>query len=152
MKGSSLSNWSPRGCPSDLWVDPDPWIMSFIIAFSSDRVEGIISSNKSITGQIFCWFLGDIWDWLRNNHEDNSKNCFIFDNARLHWSKNSQQFMKEKGIKAISIPPYSPQLNPVEKLIGVIKSQIRRLWINDKPLNLKTVEKIVDKINSETWR
>ena len=60
--------------------------------------------------------------------------------------------MKEKGIKAISIPPYSPQLNPAEKLIGVIKSQIRRIWINDKPLNLKTVEKIVDKINSETWR
>ena len=58
--------------------------------------------------------------------------------------------MKEKGIKAISIPPYSPQLNPAEKLIGVIKSQIRRIWINDKPLNLKTVEKIVDKINSET--
>ena len=61
MHGSSLYNWSPKGHSSILWVDASQWIMSFIVAFSDSQIEGIIASNKSITKQIFCWFLGDIW-------------------------------------------------------------------------------------------
>ena len=152
MKNSSLYNWSLKGHPSMLWVNASSWIMSFIVALSEKQIEFIIASNKSITHQIFCWFLSDILKRLQHGGWDTSQVCFIFDNASLHSSSNSIKYMKEQGIKSITIPPYSPQLNPAEKLIEAIKIKVRKDWIENKSLSLKWIHKIVDELDRETWR
>ena len=42
MKSPTLYNWSLKGYSAIISVDPDPWIMSFAIALSRKRVEGIL--------------------------------------------------------------------------------------------------------------
>ena len=49
----------------------------------------------------------------------------------------------------MTIPPYSPQLNPAKKLIGGIKSKIKQAWVNNKSLSLTLLQKIID---SDAWR
>ena len=34
MKSSAVYNWSCKGCPAILTIEPEPWIMSFVVALS----------------------------------------------------------------------------------------------------------------------
>ena len=48
MRSTSVYNWSPRGVPVIVSVDNDPWIMSFVIAVSKAKINGVMASNVSI--------------------------------------------------------------------------------------------------------
>ena len=75
----------------------------------------------------------------------------VLDNASLHKSKDTIKFIRKNSIKLISIPPYSPQLNAAEKMIALIKSKLRKSWIENELRSLKLIKRIVDGINSESW-
>ena len=45
----------------------------------------------------------------------------LMDNHPTHKSLNSLKFYKEKGIKVIDFPPYSPDLNPIKNIWVKIK-------------------------------
>ena len=48
---------------------------------------------------------------------------FVFDSASIHISKDSKEKLKEMNIQYITISPYSPCQNSIEKIIGAIKSK-----------------------------
>ena len=56
MKSSAVYNWNFKECPSILSIEPDPWIMSFVVALSRKLVEGILASIASINSKMFIWF------------------------------------------------------------------------------------------------
>ena len=43
------------------------------------------------------------------------KLCIVTDNGRWHLTKEILSFVKEKNIVMIRIPPYSPEVNPIEQ-------------------------------------
>jgi len=43
------------------------------------------------------------------------KLCIVTDNGRWHLTKEVFSFVKEKRIFMIRIPPYSPEVNPIEQ-------------------------------------
>lgn len=53
----------------------------------------------------------------------------IMDNMRSHHAKIVKQFLDEKGINYVYLPPYSPDLNPIEKLWSKLKAFLRKLKI-----------------------
>mgnify|MGYP003389255281 CR=1 FL=1 len=48
----------------------------------------------------------------------------IWDNAGYHKSKEIQEFVKKTKIKLHYLPPYSPNLNPIERLWKVMHEQV----------------------------
>lgn len=46
-------NWSRRSTPAMLSVDPETWTMSFVIAISRRKVEGVMASDHSIEKKSF---------------------------------------------------------------------------------------------------
>ena len=124
MRSEGLYNWSPRGTPSMIAINTEPWRMSFIVAFSKRRIEGIIASNNSIISKIFWFFLNDIWNKFSNADHLRRKPVIILDNWKLHKSKETLNFVDLKGIRFLSIPPYTPQLNGAEKMIALIRSRL----------------------------
>ena len=151
MHSCAAYNWSPREHSALLVVHPSSWSMNFIIALSKTKIEEIIASTVSINKTIFMWFLRNVWKNIQKDETSNGKECFIFDNSKVHSNEASQNIMKKYGIRWISISPYSPQLNSAEMIIGVIKKKIKGRWIDSKPLNLQLVKRIVDEISEETW-
>jgi transposase len=53
----------------------------------------------------------------------NQKIVMILDNARIHHAKLLEPFLKknQQSLELVFLPPYSPQLNPIEKLWGWLK-------------------------------
>lgn len=49
----------------------------------------------------------------------------IFDNARYHLSKVVSENLEQLGALFLTIPPYCPELNPVEHLINALKSKFK---------------------------
>ena len=68
------------------------------------------------------------------------------DNHLVHKSLNSLKFYKEKGIKVIDFPPYSPDLNPIENIWGKIKKQIMKKEYQTLAVLMKDIEKEWDSI------
>lgn len=51
----------------------------------------------------------------------------ILDNLRVHKSDNAAQILKERGCWFLFLPPYSPDLNPIEMAFSKLKSHLRRI-------------------------
>ncbi len=70
----------------------------------------------------------------------------LVDNAGWH---RSEALVEPENIRLVYLPPYSPELNPVEHTYGIISEKMRRiislsaLWTNWKTLYAE---------NSEFWK
>jgi len=48
----------------------------------------------------------------------------ILDNAKYHFSKQVQEWVKTSRVKLVFLPPYSPELNLIERLWRVFKKKV----------------------------
>lgn len=51
----------------------------------------------------------------------------IMDNYSIHKSAKTQELIESVGCKVLFLPPYSPDLNPIENTWAVIKSRIKKI-------------------------
>lgn len=49
----------------------------------------------------------------------------VMDNMRSHHVKAVREVLEEKGMKILYLPPYSPDLNPIEKMWSKMKALLR---------------------------
>ena len=68
-------------------------------------------------------------DHLRNNliPDLNPDDIVIMDNSRSHKVKKVKEAFEEKGITFLYLPPYSPDLNPIEQMWSRIKAILRKI-------------------------
>ena len=62
--------------------------------------------------------------------KDKSKyKIIILDNASIHKSKKVRKYCEERNIILVYLPPYSPDLNPIEIMRKIVKRKFRnRQW------------------------
>ena len=51
----------------------------------------------------------------------------IMDNAKIHKSEKTKELIKRAGCELKFLPPYSPDLNPIEHVWASIKQKIRSI-------------------------
>jgi transposase len=51
----------------------------------------------------------------------------VMDNYSIHKTKETQRLIESVGCKILFLPPYSPDLNPIENTWAIIKGRIRTL-------------------------
>ena len=67
--------------------------------------------------------------WLQKSliPELKPKQVLILDNASFHRSEESKKLVKAAGCRLLFLPPYSPDLNPIERCWANLKAKIREL-------------------------
>jgi len=56
------------------------------------------------------------------------KSVIVMDNASFHHSKRIKEIYANAGVKLVYLPPYSPDLNPIEEFFSEFKAFIKRYW------------------------
>ena len=51
----------------------------------------------------------------------------VMDNASFHKSSETKEIIESNGRRILFLPPYSPDLNPIEKFWAVMKSKIKKI-------------------------
>jgi transposase len=95
--------------------------LTFIAALRADRIDAPCVIDGPINGQSFFAYveqflvptlkLGDI---------------VIIDNLGSHKAKRTRQAIRAAGAKLLFLPPYSPDLNPIEQVFAKLKTLLRK--------------------------
>jgi transposase len=73
---------------------------------------------------------------------DNS--ILVWDNASFHKSKELQDLIEQAGHIMMFLPPYSPDLNPIEHKWHELKQRLRSFYDTTKDF----IDNLIDQINS----
>jgi transposase len=94
---------------------------------------------EAMTAEVFIGFLGIL------KEEVKKPLVIILDNASVHKAKITKpviQFLERQGVKLHFLPPYSPELNRIEKLWHLMKYT----WMTPKCRDAENLEKDVGEI------
>lgn len=131
--------WSQKG-EKCFGYTPGAWkSYSILSAISSNKVIESILIDGSLNKPTFKYFMEDL---LLPQLDRNT--IVIMDNLSVH--KNSFDLYKfeNKSIVIKYLPPYSPDLNPIENMWGKVKSIIKKI-------NPRNFEEIWDAMNEALW-
>ncbi|CEG64786.1 hypothetical protein RMATCC62417_01702 [Rhizopus microsporus] len=53
------------------------------------------------------------------------KGHYLMDNAPIHTSEDIAKYAESRGYRCAYLPPYSPELNPIEQFWSVVKSKVK---------------------------
>jgi transposase len=94
-------------------------------------IDGIITHDiipGSVTSECFLQFLQELVIPLTNPYPG-PRSVLVLDNCNIHHSENVRTLVEDEAqCKLIFLPPYSPDLNPIEQAFSSIKAHLRRHW------------------------
>ena len=113
--------------------------VSLLMAITTEKIIHHKELTDSVNGDIFFSFIKDVINTLTEEGY-----IFLFDNVSFHKKKEMLEYIIEKGHKYMFTPSYSPNLNPIENVFGIVKQQ----YYNDQneSSNSSTQKKVVKKI------
>ena len=128
-----LRGWFARGRRLAAKVPHGHWqTMTFLAALRCDRIDAPWVLEGPINGESFtAW----VEQFLIPELEPGS--IVVLDNLGSHKGSRVRKLLRAAGIKLFFLPPYSPDLNPIEEMFSKLKRLLRKA-------NERTVE--------ATWR
>ncbi|KAK4520995.1 Ras- protein ypt3 [Mucor velutinosus] len=78
----------------------------------------------TVTGHYFN-FIAKTID-IMDQHEQFKDFYLVMDNAPIHTAKDIERYIIQRGYRCVYLPPYSPELNPIEQFWHVVKSKLKR--------------------------
>lgn len=113
------------------------WKMTtFVAALRRDAITAPMTLDGAMDGEMFvAWTEQRLVPTLRRG------DIVFMDNLSSHKVDGVEEAIKAAGAIVRYLPPYSPDLNPIEQVFAKLKSILRR-W---KPRNLKTLWKAIAK-------
>lgn len=83
--------------------------------------------------------------FIRRLKKNVRKLCVITDNGRWHLTKEVESFVRENKIIMIRLPPYSPEINPIEQYWKNNKGYLATRPYFDKKSLVEEVKKVLKK-------
>jgi len=107
---------------------------TFIAALRHDRLEAPWMLEGAMNGQAFLIYLGEVLaPTLREG------DVVICDNLSSHKIAGAEETIRQTGASLRYLPPYSPDLNPIEMAFSKLKALIRKQNARSFPELFKAV-------------
>ena len=103
--------------------------------------------RSTVNSTVFCDFVKLLeYSLAKINIDIKTEVAIVLDNASYHWSSKTVEWLRHHVISVEFLPPYCPNLAPLETLFKFIKSRFKKLWIEKiVNFNKSTAIKIIKK-------
>jgi transposase len=116
-----LRGWGPRGQRLTARVPHGHWkTLTFIAALRVDRVDAPWVIDGPINGELFTLYVEKILAPTLAKGD-----VVILDNLGSHKGRAARRAVRQAGAHMLFLPPYSPDLNPIEQLFARLKHLMR---------------------------
>ena len=117
-----LRGWAPCGHKLLAKVPQGHWrTLTFLAALRCDRIEAPCVIDGPINGESFLAYVEQVLvPTLRLG------DIVIIDNLGSHKGKAVRRAIRAAGARLFFLPPYSPDLNPIEQVFAKLKTLLRK--------------------------
>jgi putative transposase len=136
-----LRGWGRRGerligkAPHGRWRT-----LTFIAALRVDRIEAPCVFDGPINGEKFrAWVERFLVPTLRPG------DIVILDNLGSHKGNAVRQTIRAAGARRLFLPPYSPDLNPIEQAFAKLKHWLRQAQARSIPETHDAIARIIER-------
>ncbi|NKB46803.1 MAG: hypothetical protein GKR77_03355 [Legionellales bacterium] len=96
--------------------------ITMIGAISIEKIEAALYGQWATNGEVFTHFLEQsLRPMLSSNH------VVVMDNVSFHKVQRVHELIQTAGARLVYLPPYHPELNPIEEMWSKIKNKLRQL-------------------------
>lgn len=118
-----LYGWAPRGERLHAHVPRNRGTVTTMLgALTIGGLEAVMTIEGSTNSSVFHAFVTEVLA-PRLNPGD----VVILDNVSAHKNKATKQFLDSVGVTMVFLPPYSPDMNPIEECWSKVKGALRRI-------------------------
>ena len=117
-----LCGWAPRGRKLLAKVPHGHWrTLTFLAALRHDRIDAPCVIDGPINGESFLAYIEQVLvPTLRPG------DIVVIDNLGSHKGTAVRRAIRAAGAKLFFLPPYSPDLNPIEQVFAKLKLLLRK--------------------------
>lgn len=127
-RNKNLYGWAPVGHRGYVTEFSRSLSFHLMIAISKDRFYGVMGSHAYPNSNMFRKFIQELVTARDSDFRINNRRMILVcDNVAYHTSKKLQNYFNETEIRLLTIWPYSPSLDPVEKVILALRKKIEVL-------------------------
>ena len=117
-----LRGWAPRGRKLLAKVPQGRWrTLTFMAALRYNRIDAPGVIDGPINGESFLAYVEQLLIPVLEPGD-----IVIIDNLASHKSKAVRRAIRAAGAKLFFLPPYSPDLNPIEQVFAKLKTLLRK--------------------------
>jgi transposase len=117
-----LRGWAPCGHKLLAKVPQVHWrTLTFLAALRYDRIDAPCVIDGPINGESFLAYVEQVLAPTLKPGD-----IVIVDNLGSHKSKAVRRAIRAAGAKLFFLPPYSPDLNPIEQVFAKLKTLLRK--------------------------
>ena len=95
-----------------------------MVAINSNGIVAFELNDGAYNGKLFIRFIANK---LVRYFDENPGSILVMDNCKFHHRKEVLKVLNEKRIIFKFLPPYSPQLNPIEEFFSELKANYKRI-------------------------
>ena len=114
------SGWIRRGREFEVKTNSGRQRVNINGAIEIKTLSVVSRSCKRVNGSSMC----DLLRAIRLKHPKAKKIHLVLDNAPYNKSSSVRDLAKKLGIRIMYLPPYSPNLNPIERLWKFMKGEV----------------------------
>lgn len=136
-----LRGWAPVGQRLRAKVPYGHWrTMTFIAALRHDRIDAPCVLDQPINGTSFlAWIKQFLAPTLAPG------DVVILDNLASHKRPAVRQAIRAAGARLLLLPPYSPDLNPIEQVFAKLKHLLQAAAERSKEATWKRIGTLLDR-------
>ncbi len=117
-----LRGWAPKGRRLQAKVPFGHWkTLTFLAALRHDRIEAPWVFDGPINGAAFTTYVERVLVPTLTPHD-----IVVMDNLGSHKSQAVRRAIRAAGAHLLFLPPYSPDLNPIEQVFAKLKHLLRK--------------------------
>jgi len=135
--------WAPKGQRLAAKVPHGRWTtLTFLAALRHDRIDAPHVLDGPINGEYFrAWVEQCLVPTLSPG------DVVIMDNLGSHKGKAVRKAIRDAGAHLIFLPPYSPDLNPIEQLFSKLKHLMRKAQPRTVEATWRKVGELLDLVS-----